>query len=1065
MSVNVGSAVGYLDLDISGFLSELKTAQSEAGRATKSITTKFEKKLNNVGDRLKSAGSALTKSITVPLTVASTAAFNFSKDFETAFSKVKTIADPLKKNFGELKTEVVDLSNKTGMAASSLADAMYQAISSGVDTADAVGFVADATKLAVAGFTDSTTAVDTLTTIMNAYGMGAKDVTHISDVLISIQNKGKTTVDELGSTIGKIIPTANAMGVSLEDLGVAYSYATSKGIGTAETTTYLGSMLNELGRSGTKASDILKERTGKSFQELMESGANLRDVLGVLQDEASETGVGFNDLWSSAEAGRIAQTLLSAETEQYANTLDDFKTTVDDTSDAYETMANTSEYKLNQAMQTIKNTMITLGDTIRDMLLPYVEKAADLFIKLQEWLSNLSDEQKEQIVKWVMLAAALGPALLIFGKIASGVGNVIAVFGRIPGAFNTVIGGASKMVTSFRNIGEAMALSRAGFPAMAGQASKLGAAIAGVTAPIMIVVAAVGVLVAAFVTLWKTNDSFRKNLEETWKKIQATFEKFTSGLVDKLNELGFNFKDITDVLSAAWKGFCDLLAPIFEGAFEVVATVLETILSVITGVLDVFIGLFTGNWEQCWNGIKEIFLGIWNGIKDFFLNILSTLEGMANVFLGWFGTSWDECWNSIKTFFINIWVSISTFLSDTWETIKNVVQVGIMFISELFKAAFDLITLPFRFIWENCKETIMSVWESIKTTISNALTFIQTLITNVWNAVSGFFTTIWNGIKSFFSAVWDGLKNIVMNAINAIRDVISSVFNAVSNFISSIWNSIKNVTASVWDSIKSAISGPINTAKNIVFSVVDSIKSYFHSGFTSAKNIVSSIFDSIRNKISSVMDGAKNIVRNAVDRLKSFFNFSWSLPHIKLPHFNISGSFSLNPPSVPHFGISWYKKAMGRGMILNSPTIFGYDNKSGKFLGGGEAGSETVVGTHSLMSMIKAAVSETNGIMLNKLDVGFAALYAKLDEINSKLLVVLGDLVTSANRYSASVDGLGYVVYNGFAKKVASIERQETSKPSEYKGDTFNFYSPKPIDEVEAAERMKRAKRDLVEGF
>ena len=150
--------------------------------------------------------------------------------------------------------------------------------------------------------------------------------------------------------------------------------------------------------------------------------------------------------------------------------------------------------------------------------------------------------------------------------------------------------------------------------------------------------------------------------------------------------------------------------------------------------------------------------------------------------------------------------------------------------------------------------------------------------------------------------------------------------------------------------------------------MINGVKSTISSGLNAAKSTVSNVLGAIKEKFSSIFEGAKNIVSNAINRIKSFFNFSWSLPKLKLPHISISGSFSLTPPSVPHFGIEWYKKAMDDGMIMNQPTIFGYNAKSNQFLAGGEAGSETVVGTQSLMDMIRVAVNEENASLLEKLD-------------------------------------------------------------------------------------------------
>lgn len=233
------------------------------------------------------------------------------------------------------------------------------------------------------------------------------------------------------------------------------------------------------------------------------------------------------------------------------------------------------------------------------------------------------------------------------------------------------------------------------------------------------------------------------------------------------------------------------------------------------------------------------------------------------------------------------------------------------------------------------REAVTSAWEKIKEVVSNTLNAIQTAISTVWNAI----------------------KTVVTNVVNAIKSVISNGFNAIKSTISNILNGIKSVFSSVWNSIKTTVSN-----------VVNGIKTVISNGLNGAKSVVSNILGAIKEKFSSIFEGAKNIVSNAINKIKSFFNFSWSLPHLKLPHISISGSFSLTPPSVPHFGIEWYKKAMDDGMIMNQPTIFGYNPKNNQFLAGGEAGSETVVGTDSLMTMIRAAVGEENTALLERIE-------------------------------------------------------------------------------------------------
>ena len=295
-------------------------------------------------------------------------------------------------------------------------------------------------------------------------------------------------------------------------------------------------------------------------------------------------------------------------------------------------------------------------------------------------------------------------------------------------------------------------------------------------------------------------------------------------------------------------------------------------------------------------------------------------------------------WETVKEVALNVWNAIC----DTVTTIGNAIK-------DFLITAWDTIKTTITNVLDNIKTTMSNVWNAIKTTISTVVNAIKTTISNVWNA-----------IKTTISTVVNAIKTTVSNVFNAIKTTISTIFNAVKTTVSNVWNSIKDVISNVIDAIKTTVSNKFNAVKNTISNIVDNVKTTMSNGFNAAKDTVTNIFNSIKNKISNIMDGAKNIVSGAIDKIKGFFNFEWSLPKIKLPHFKISGSFSLNPPSVPSFGIDWYAKAMDKGMILNSPTIFGM-NSNGQPMGAGEAGSETIVGTNSLMSMIQSAVSSSMG--------------------------------------------------------------------------------------------------------
>lgn len=411
--------------------------------------------------------------------------------------------------------------------------------------------------------------------------------------------------------------------------------------------------------------------------------------------------------------------------------------------------------------------------------------------------------------------------------------------------------------------------------------------------------------------------------------ILITLSPIILGVVTTLGSLALASKigEIIDSVKTAMTGLFAAMS----------ANPIVAVIAIIAGLVVALVTLWNTN-----DGFREAVTNAWEKIKEVFGTVIDAIKG----FFSGLVEKVQAAWESVKETVTNVFTAIADTVSAVWETIKNVITVGIMLIGSIIDAAFQIITLPWRFIWENCKEYIISAWNYIKDTVSSALNIISSVISDAWNTVSSFLTYILSNIKNKFVSDWNAIKSVVSNVLLMISSTVTSVMNSIWSVVSSILNVIKSVFSSAWNGIKSVVSSAVNNIKSVV-----------SSGLNGAKSTVTGVLNSIRSAFSSVWDGCKNIVGNAIGYIKSLMNFSWSLPHLKLPHISISGSFSLKPPSVPHFGIEWYKKAMDDGMIMNQPTIFGYNAKSNQFLAGGEAGSETVVGTHNLMDMIQEAVN------------------------------------------------------------------------------------------------------------
>lgn len=308
--------------------------------------------------------------------------------FETSTAMVATIADTSQKSLSSISKEVRTYSNETGEAASDMAEATYQAISASVNTADAAAFAGTATKLAVGGFTSATTAVDVLTTAINAYGLAASDATQLSDYLITTQNLGKTSVDQLAQSVGKVIPLASAYNVQMDNLSSAYAVLTANGIATAESGTYLKSMLNELGDTGSDVSEVLLNSTGKTFAQLMEQGYSLGDVMAMLGDAVDGDSTAFNALWSSTEAGIGALSLFNAGADKYNSVLDSMRTSAGATEKAYSTMADTTDKSKQRMENSFNNLKISVGDVLNPALTQVYEGFTSVFAGMSDFVDE-----------------------------------------------------------------------------------------------------------------------------------------------------------------------------------------------------------------------------------------------------------------------------------------------------------------------------------------------------------------------------------------------------------------------------------------------------------------------------------------------------------------------------------------------------------------------------------------------------------------------------------------------------------------------------------------------------
>lgn len=1127
MATDVGSAVGYLDLDISGFLAGLKSAQSEADTASKNIATKIGNNLQSAGKSMTSAGSTLTKTVTTPVLGLGTAAVKVTSDFESAMSKVSAISGATGGDLDALNQKAQEMGAKTKFSATESAEAFTYMAMAGWKTEDMLSGIDGIMSLAAADGLDLATTSDIVTDALTAFGLSASDSGHFADVLAKASSNANTNVSMLGESFKYAAPVAGALGYSAEDTAIALGLMANAGIKGSQGGTALRGSLTRLIKPTDEAA-VLMEQYGLSMTNADGSMKSLGEVMNMLRDklggltEAEQAQVAAQIFGQEAMSGMLA--IINASDSDYAKLTD----AIYDADGAAQQMANTMLDNLSGQLTLLKSALEGLAIQFGEILMPYIKQFVVWLQNLTQKLQELTPEQKEQIVKWAAIVAAIGPVLMIFGKLTSSVGSIITTFGKIPGAIKAVTGGFTKLTTAGKNVFEGFKLAKAGFTALGAQASPLGAALAGVTAPMIAIVAAVALVIAAFVSLWKNNEEFRNKMTAIWDGIKSKFESFAQGIVDRLNALGFDFENFGEVVKAIWDGFCSLLAPIFEGVFNQISVILGSVLDVLTGIFDVFIGIFTGNWDQAWQGVKEIFGAVWDLIKGTFESWTIAFKGIADTVLGWFGTTWDETWANIKQFFVDTWNGITTFFSNVINAIKtavsNFITTIINFFAQLPTNIANFITNAYNSVvtWvsnmvakaremgQNFLNAVVSFFTNlpykvgyfIGNTLTNIVLWVGNMVakaremgTNFINNVVSFFTQLPGKVLQFITSAFNNVKTWATNMVNKARKMGTNFINNVVSFFTQLPGKVLQFITSALNNVQTWVTNMVNKARemgtNFINNVVSfmqqlpgKIKQYLDSAINNLKTWVTQMGQKGKEAVQSLIDNVKSAASGIASKVMSIgtdiVTGVWN--GIK----NAAGWFTDQVKSFFSGIVDGVKDALGIG----SPSKV-FRDEIGKWLPPG-----VVQGFEAAMpSAMKAIQKDLNkgidnidtdnisvgaGITVsgfadklksiyNEVALWFESIESRIGNSVDSMMQSL-DMLIRAGQVIVNSDGtLGYIGYNGFTKSGGSEGYVDRTNPKDKNtggnGDTFNFYSPKAIDEIEAAKQMKKTKQDMAEGF
>lgn len=976
----------------------------EANQAIDDTVGKAKDSESSLSSTFKKVGTAVAAAFSAQKIIDfGVQSVNTLQGFEDSMLKVQSLSGATADQYQQLSDAALHYGSTTAWTSQNVADAMGYMALAGFDTNEILSATPGVLSLASASGEDLATVSDILTDAMTGFGDSASDATRYADVLATTQAKSNTTVGMLGEAFTYVSSLAGTYSYSLEDVSTALGVMANAGVKGSMAGTSLSSVITRLGTNTSGARDAI-EALGVQFYNTDGTARPLGDVIVDLCDATANMTTEQKASLASTVAGAEAQKGLLAILNQGSSAYTDLNQKLKESSGNADEMAGTLESGLGGAIRSLSSAWegfkiklaqkfeVPLSDLIHkfanfitDSAIPALDNFVGAITPVVTALSNFG--------KWMQEGSAgaeLLKAVIIAVTTAFVAWQTVAAAQSMWSKLKKGIDGAR---IAFTALGKAMSANWMG----------------------LVAVAIIGI-VTAIIYLWNNCEWFRDGVTAIWEAIKTAFttafevistgiqnfiasvEDFIAnlkqGIQDKLDEIHQGWDDAWNAIQttaqtvfdgisqtvsnfvAGVQGFFQSLYEGAQAAWDTICNVVQVGILFVQELLNAAVEILMIPWNFIWTNFGEAITSAWEGFKQIISNALDTISSTI-----------QNIWNAIVAFLTPILQGIADTFTSIWNSILTAVQTATNTISNVLQTVWNAIVGFLTPILQGIRDTFTNSWNAIQNTVKTIVTAIQTFLQTTWNTITSLIRTAMNTIHNVIQTVW-----------NTIKSVVQSVLNTIQSIVSSVWNTVKSVTTSVWNGISSAVSNAINTVKNVI-----------SGGLNAAHSTVSSIFNSIRNTISNIMNGAANVVSGAINRIKGFFNFSWSLPHLAMPHPYISGSFSLNPPSVPSFGINWYAK----GGILTEPTLFSLNPKTGRASVGGEAGDEAVAPIDTLLTYIRTAVGEQNGDLAGKLD----ALIELLQQYFSSMLdnmqrgIVLDSGVLVGELAPAMDEALGEIYY------------------------------------------------------
>lgn len=796
-------------------------------------TDGLQKSTSSLGDVAKNAlgvfaGNLMTKATEAVINLGKEA-LNSGMSFEASMAKTKTLFSGTDAQFKELNDTILQISSSTGLAADGLAEAAYSAESAGVSTEMLGTMLENSAKLASAGFTDVDTALSATAKTMNAYGMeGEEAMLKVQKVLIQTQNDGITTVGELGASLAQVTPTAAAFGVSFEQVGASLAVMTAAGTPTAQATTQLNSLIAELGKNGTVAAKNLEKAAegtkyaGMSFNEMMDSGATLDEVLGMISAEADKSGLSMVDMFSSIEAGKAALSIFSEDGETFRKDLADMATGADVVGEAYATVSDTLEYKAGKIKASMTNIATSLFSMAAGPLADAADAAADALGAIQAGFNENG------------LAGVADAIMGMMDKAADAIANF-----DWSGLGDKIVNGINKFI---EGDGTGQFLSTAG--------KVLSSVASGIATLLPKILPAIVKLVSYMIT------SLYQHIPDFLAAGGKLLLGIANGVIQALPALVEGLKNIYEAWKNCWS---EILTALGDWCGKIIDKIVEWAGSMLekasTGMSNMLTAII--DW------VKQLPGKVWTWLVNTVTKLVQWRQNMIN-------TASEAMSNMLSK--VVEWVSQLPGKVWTWlvNTVTKLITWGQNMVSNASTAMSNMLTK----IIEWVSQLPDKVWTWLVNTVTKVVTWGQNMVSNASTAMSNMLTKIVDWVKQTPDKVWTWLVNTANKVVTWGTNMVSNASTAMSNMINKIVEWAKQIPDKVWTWLSNTAQKVVTWGSDLATKGAAAAKGLFDACVNGIKDlpekfksIGSDIVTGIWNGISGGWDWLKNKVKDLAGSL------------------------------------------------------------------------------------------------------------------------------------------------------------------------------------------------------